>query len=72
MAIRRHISGVRCSRACCWHVNRTSGSASSVPTLSLIFSSHRSRFSKLLPMDDSEAMPGWSATILRSSAVYSA
>src|SRR3954462_6346244 len=56
----RHISVVRCSRACMLQVNRTSGSSSSVAALSLIFSTGMSRPSKVLPMLDSCVMFAWS------------
>jgi hypothetical protein len=46
----RQVSTVRCSRAWCRQSNRTSGSASSVATLSLIFTAQMVRPSKDVPM----------------------
>ena len=66
------ISTVRCSRACWLAVNSTSGSASSVATLSETFTAQSVRPSYEVPMLKRWTMPGYAFAVLRTSALISA
>lgn len=66
------ISTVRCSRACWWCVNSTSGSASSVATLSEIFTAISARPSYDVPYVCLRINCGYAATMRSISAFISA